>query len=149
MRRRRVPPLLLLCAAAGAGAARLVPGSGPVALISTTAPDPAPASASAALGSAHDPARHHMLARDSAPPPPYVPIVTPAPDQDAVLARQGLRQETYYACNTVGGDGASAHCGWHVPLVRTGGAAPPQTASTAAVVVGVACLAAVFALGMT
>ncbi|KAF4582271.1 hypothetical protein GQ602_006895 [Ophiocordyceps camponoti-floridani] len=49
------------------------------------------------------------------PPPAYLPVVTPAPDQEAILASQGYRQETFYACRTVGG---SQHCGWHVPIVR-------------------------------
>ena len=67
---------------------------------------------------------------------------------------RGYRQETYYTCNTVAG---SAHCGWHLPLVKApkagGGAAALQSvggaaAETGAVVAAVACLAGVFALAM-
>lgn len=87
-------------------------------------------------------------------PPPYAPVVTPPPDQDARLAGQGYRQDTYYTCRTVAG---SAHCGWHVPLVRVpeadGGASALQSlggaaAGTGAVAAAVACLAGVFALGL-
>ncbi|PHH72442.1 hypothetical protein CDD80_4545 [Ophiocordyceps camponoti-rufipedis] len=68
------------------------------------------------------------------PPPAYVPIVTPAPDQDAILASQGYRQETFYACRTVGD---KEHCGWHVPIVRAGATAKGFGVSgVVAVVVG-------------
>ncbi|RDA87809.1 hypothetical protein CP532_2467 [Ophiocordyceps camponoti-leonardi (nom. inval.)] len=79
------------------------------------------------------------------PTPAYVPVVTPAPDQDAALARQGYRQETFYSCNTIG---TSTHCGWHVPIVRA--AAATSTGSgcggVVAVVIG---FAAGFALAVT
>ncbi|RDA92101.1 hypothetical protein CP533_6081 [Ophiocordyceps camponoti-saundersi (nom. inval.)] len=84
------------------------------------------------------------LATTAQPSSGYVPIVTPAPDQDTVLARQGFRQETYYSCNTVG---SSTHCGWHVPIVR---AAATSTGSgcggVVAVVIG---FVAGFALAVT
>ncbi|KND86639.1 hypothetical protein TOPH_08774 [Tolypocladium ophioglossoides CBS 100239] len=86
-------------------------------------------------------------------PAPYAPVVTPPPDQDARLASQGYRQETFYTCNTVAG--SAAHCGWHVPLVKApkagGGAALSRggpAAGTGAVAAAVACLAGLFALGM-
>ncbi|EFY96539.1 hypothetical protein X797_008793 [Metarhizium robertsii] len=76
-----------------------------------------------------------------APIPAYTPVVTPAPDQDAVLASQGYRQVTYYTCNTVGGN---EHCGWHVPVVKAQGV----RGDSATVWVVVGCLAGVFALGL-
>lgn len=70
--------------------------------------------------------------------PAYTPIVTPAPNQDALLAGKGYQQITYYSCTTrraqqqqrrqdappTSGDSTSEeddvveHCGWHVPLVK-------------------------------
>ena len=49
--------------------------------------------------------------------PPYTPIVTPAPDQDAQLASLGYYQTTYYACNTIDG---KERCGWHIPVMKAG-----------------------------
>ncbi|KYK54038.1 hypothetical protein DCS_05992 [Drechmeria coniospora] len=79
--------------------------------------------------------------------PPYTPIVTPSPDQSAILAAYSFRQETYYECRTR--DGAE-HCGWHIPLVKAeaGGPGLGTVASTGAVVAAVLCLAAVFAVAM-
>ncbi|OWT42734.1 hypothetical protein VFPPC_18147 [Pochonia chlamydosporia 170] len=76
-----------------------------------------------------------------APVPEYTPIVTPAPDQEAVLASQGYKQITYYTCNTIGGN---EHCGWHVPIVKAQGVR--RDSGTVWMVVG--CLAGVFALGL-
>ncbi|EFY91162.1 hypothetical protein MAC_02833 [Metarhizium acridum CQMa 102] len=93
-------------------------------------------------GHGHPDARR--LDRRDAPapaPPAYTPIVTPAPDQDAVLASQGYRQVTYYTCNTIAGN---EHCGWHVPVVKAQGVR--RDSATVWVVVG--CLAGVFALGL-
>lgn len=72
--------------------------------------------------------------------PQYTPIVTPAPDQDAVLASQGYKQLTFYTCNTVGGE---EHCGWHIPVVKAEG-----VRSSGVVWMVVGCLAGVFALGL-
>ena len=51
--------------------------------------------------------------------PPYTPIVTPAPDQDAKLSSLRYYQVTYYTCNTIGG---KESCGWHIPVMEAGAA---------------------------
>lgn len=48
--------------------------------------------------------------------PQYTAIVSAAPDQDEVLARQGYYQTTYYACRTMGN--GEERCGWHIPILR-------------------------------
>ncbi|PFH59373.1 hypothetical protein XA68_12458 [Ophiocordyceps unilateralis] len=78
------------------------------------------------------------------PPTAYIPIVTPAPDQDAVLDRQGFRQETFYTCHTVG---TSPHCGWHVPIVRA--AATPTSSGVKGFVAIVVGFAAGFAFSVS
>ena len=49
--------------------------------------------------------------------PPYTAIVTAAPNNDAALASLGWYQTTYYECRTRGGE---EHCGWHVPVRKSG-----------------------------
>ncbi|KPM40233.1 hypothetical protein AK830_g6322 [Neonectria ditissima] len=83
----------------------------------------------------------HLRPRQSSPeddPPPYVPIVTAAPTQDAALASLGYYQTTYYECHTRGGE---EHCGWHIPVVKDNAACGGGAAGgawSAGVAVGVA-----------
>ncbi|POR31810.1 Uncharacterized protein TPAR_07986 [Tolypocladium paradoxum] len=148
------PALLLLC-----GLARAAPGPD----ATPTAPAPSSCARSGPCGSLPGVVAHEegpdQETRGPGPqplqtdggddgPPPYIPVATPPPDQDERLASQGYRQETYYTCNTVAG---SAHCGWHVPLVKEPKAADGGAVlrlGTGAVAAAVACLAGVFALGM-
>ena len=74
-------------------------------------------------------------------PPDFTPVVTPPPDQDAALANQGFKQVTFYTCNTVAGN---QHCGWHTPIVK----AQATKRDSVTVLMGVACLAGLFALGL-
>jgi hypothetical protein len=93
--------------------------------------------------SRHDPNTLLAAERRDAPVPEYTPIVTPAPDQEAVLASQGYKQLTFYSCNTIAG---SEHCGWHVPVVKAQAVTSRRDSGTVWMVV--ACLAGVFALGL-
>lgn len=79
--------------------------------------------------------------KEPSSPPEYVPLVTPAPDQDAALASKGFRQVTFYTCNTVAGQ---QHCGWHVPIVKAQGI----KRDSGTVFLAVAVLAGVFAMGL-
>ena len=76
-------------------------------------------------------ADEELLARQQTIPA-YTPIVTPAPDQAEQLASLGYYQQTYYTCNTIGGN---EHCGWHIPVVK---AAAGRVGGRVGVVLGVA-----------
>lgn len=88
----------------------------------------------------------------SGPIPAYTPLVTPAPDQNARLSSMGFKQETYYSCNTIGGQ---EHCGWHIPILQVvaegaaqGSFATGTRTDTGVVMAVVACVAGIFALGL-
>ncbi|KAM3452249.1 hypothetical protein MY3296_004687 [Beauveria thailandica] len=142
--------------------------------VSAASPPPAPlptlhnvvaAAAAAAAGAPPPPPpRQHYNANRNAqqqqqqqqqqPSGPYTPLVTPAPSalpDDQVLANQGFRQETYYTCMTA--PSGRQHCGWHTPVLKQakqGGAvaAPARATDARVVVVVVAALAGLFAVGM-
>ncbi|PTB68423.1 hypothetical protein BBK36DRAFT_1795 [Trichoderma citrinoviride] len=75
--------------------------------------------------------------------PPYKPIVTPPPDQDAQLAEMGYSMTTFYTCDTVGGQ---EHCGWHVPVLKAD--APTRRTDVRVVLAVVSCLAGILAWGL-
>ncbi|KAK1247569.1 hypothetical protein MKX07_002478 [Trichoderma sp. CBMAI-0711] len=75
--------------------------------------------------------------------PPYKPIVTPPPDQDAQLAKMGYSMTTFYTCDTVGGQ---EHCGWHVPVLKAD--APTRKTDVRVVLAVVSCLAGILAWGL-
>ncbi|TFB07538.1 hypothetical protein CCMA1212_001313 [Trichoderma ghanense] len=75
--------------------------------------------------------------------PPYKPIVTPPPDQDAQLAKMGYSMTTFYTCDTVGG---KEHCGWHVPVLKAD--APTRKTDVRVVLAVVSCLAGILAWGL-
>ncbi|CEJ80590.1 hypothetical protein VHEMI00766 [[Torrubiella] hemipterigena] len=97
-------------------------------------------------------ASRHPRARAAPSIPAYTPIVTPAPDQAAILSKMGYKQETYYSCNTFDGQ---QHCGWHVPIVQAvaetaiqGSLAPGTRTDTSVVAAVLACVAGIFAFGL-
>ncbi|KAM3503809.1 hypothetical protein MY10362_003968 [Beauveria mimosiformis] len=117
------------------------------------------AAAAAAPPPPPPPRQHYNANRDAQqrqqqPSGPYTPLVTPAPSalpDDQVLANQGFRQETYYTCMTA--PSGREHCGWHTPVLKQakqGGAvaAPGRATDARVVVVVVAALAGLFAVGM-
>ncbi|KAM3436682.1 hypothetical protein NHJ13734_004978 [Beauveria thailandica] len=134
--------------------------------VSAASPPPAPLPTlhnvvvAAAAAAAPPPPRQHYNANRNAqqqqqqPSGPYTPLVTPAPSalpDDQVLANQGFRQETYYTCMTA--PSGRQHCGWHTPVLKQakqGGAvaAPARATDARVVVVVVAALAGLFAVGM-
>ncbi|KAM0745296.1 hypothetical protein ACQRIT_000680 [Beauveria bassiana] len=135
--------------------------------VSAANPPPAPLPtlhnvvAAAAAAPPPPPRQHYNANRDAQqqqqqqqPSGPYTPLVTPAPSalpDDRVLANQGFRQETYYTCMTA--PSGREHCGWHTPVLKqakqAGAVAAPGRATDARVVVVViAALAGLFAVGM-
>ncbi|KAM3546416.1 hypothetical protein BM221_002231 [Beauveria bassiana] len=136
--------------------------------VSAANPPPAPLPtlhnvvAAAAAAAPPPPRQHYNANRDAQqqqqqqqqPSGPYTPLVTPAPSalpDDRVLANQGFRQETYYTCMTA--PSGREHCGWHTPVLKqakqAGAVAAPGRATDARVVVVViAALAGLFAVGM-
>ncbi|CAM1509399.1 Fc.00g031380.m01.CDS01 [Cosmosporella sp. VM-42] len=102
-------------------------------LLPTTKPTTT-ATATASIGEDDE-----LLARQQTIPA-YTPIVTPAPDQDEQLASLGYYQQTYYTCNTIGGN---EHCGWHIPVVK---AAAGRVGGRVGAVLGVAAGAAGWAV---
>ncbi|KAM3444172.1 hypothetical protein MY4824_000061 [Beauveria thailandica] len=135
--------------------------------VSAASPPPAPLPTLhnvvvAAAAAAPPPRQHYNANRDAQqqqqqqqqPSGPYTPLVTPAPSalpDDQVLANQGFRQETYYTCMTA--PSGRQHCGWHTPVLKQakqGGAvaAPARATDARVVVVVVAALAGLFAVGM-
>lgn len=75
-------------------------------------------------------------------PPAYTPIVTPAPDSDAILSKMGFYQTTFYACNTY--PSGQEHCGWQIPVVKADGA----KTQIEVVVMVITCFAGLFAMGL-
>ncbi|KAM3559885.1 hypothetical protein MY1884_003221 [Beauveria asiatica] len=137
--------------------------------VSAASPPPAPlptlhnvVAAAAAPPPPPPPRQHYNANRDAQqqqqqqqqPSGPYTPLVTPAPSalpDDQVLANQGFRQETYYTC--MAAPSGRQHCGWHTPVLKQakhGGAvaAPARATDARVVVVVVAALAGLFAVGM-